>query len=150
MMHDPFFNSHHGNGEAWFGGAEELSRRKPEPFADPYGKPGAESSRWQPRADVLEREDGYVIIMEVPGFARETLRVAVQGEVLTVSGQRIEEVHEELEVHQRESNPGSFERAFQLPEDVDTERVHAELEDGVLSIHLPRKEDRRPRRIEVR
>ena len=134
----------------WNSSAEFFKREKVEPFEDPYVHRKMEGSSWTPKTDVFEDDEGYTIVMEIPGFDRDWVKITISEQVLKVSGQRIEEAHEDIAIHQRESHLGAFERAFQLPDDVDENKVNAELEDGILTIRLPKLDTRKPRKIDVR
>ena len=130
--------------------SETFEKSQVPPFEDPYEKSSTDKGQWRPSADVYEDDEGYTIIVELPGFSRDDLKISVTRQILKISGQKIEEAREDLEILQRESNPGSFERAFQLPDDVDIANVQAKLEDGILNIRLPKLDNRRPKKIEVR
>ncbi len=134
----------------WESSAEFFKKERVEPFEDPYVHQKTEGLVWRPKTDVYEDDLGYTIVMEIPGFEKELVKITIRNQVLKVSGQRIEEAHEDMAIHQRESHLGAFERAFQLPDDVDERKVKAELEDGILTIRLPKLDNRRPRKIEVR
>jgi HSP20 family protein len=110
---------------------------------------GARSFR--PSADVYESQDGLIISLEVPGTPREKIDITVQGTALVISGNR--EFHRESpneEYVRLERGFGSFRRIFELPEDADTENVHARLEQGVLTITIPRNSSQTKVTIEPR
>jgi HSP20 family protein len=103
-----------------------------------------------PAADVYETEKEYVVELEVPGFDEKELTVDVTDHLLAVKGIREAEketkektflLHERLEKH--------FERRFPLPEEADTEHVHASFAHGVLKIATPKKAEAKPRAIEI-
>ncbi len=98
---------------------------------------------WSPPTDILVDDDKVVLTMEVPGLTRERLAATVDGQTLTVSGER--QVSGEAEGHQvRSERPrGKFRRSFALPWALDAERVEAKLEKGVLTIVVPRAEVQR-------
>jgi HSP20 family protein len=106
---------------------------------------------WAPPIDVYETEDRYVLTAEVPGVTRDAVDVAVQDNRLTLRGTRavIEPSgHDTLHFHQVERGHGSFERTFHFAEPVLTDKISADLRDGVLTIMLP-KAASPPRRIQV-
>jgi len=99
------------------------------------------------RLDLVETDDAYRVVAELPGVAREDLEITVADGVLTLAGEK--KLAEEREGY-AERVFGRFERKvrFRLP--VDTERVSAEAKDGVVTIHLPKTEAVLARRIEVK
>jgi len=107
---------------------------------------------WYPTADVAEREDAYTVTLDLPGMAREDIKLRIADNVLTVSGERKVE-HEESTAggnyHRVERSYGGFTRSFILPSAVDEGKVAATYKDGVLAITLPKSEDAKPRQIAV-
>ncbi|MCS6945259.1 MAG: Hsp20/alpha crystallin family protein [Sutterellaceae bacterium] len=108
---------------------------------------------WQPATDISETEHEYVFKAELPEVKKEDVSVEVDGNVLTIKGERKAEKEEKnKKMHRVERFYGSFLRSFTLPENVNPKAITAELKDGVLTVHLPKagKEQPRPTRIEVR
>jgi HSP20 family protein len=106
---------------------------------------------WAPPIDVYETEDRYVVTAEVPGVNRDAVDVAVHDNRLTLRGTRTvvdPSGHGTLHFHQVERGHGSFERTFHFAEPVLTDKISADLRDGVLTIMLP-KAATPPRRIQV-
>ncbi len=95
------------------------------------------SNVWKPLTDVYETEDSVVVKMEIAGLRDEDLEVAVQGNVLTVSGIR-SDISERRAYHQMEIPFGRFEIAIDLPLPVDLENAGAEYKDGFLTVILPK------------
>ena len=113
---------------------------------------GDGGSAWVP-FDVIERADEIVVRAPVPGFKTDDIEVTIQGDVLTVSGtlsNAAEAQDEQDHYHLREWRSASFRRTMTLPEPVDAEGATAEVIDGVLSLNLPKREDVKPRKIEIR
>jgi HSP20 family protein len=107
--------------------------------------------RFVPAVDVLERDGNYLIKAELPGMKASDVDIRVEGNVLTVSGERKYEHKEEKEGYQRfERRYGSFCRSFTLPENAKAEAIEADLSEGVLTLTIPKKEMAEPRKIEVR
>ena len=106
---------------------------------------------WAPPIDVYETEDRYVVTAEVPGVTREEIDVAVQDNHLRLRGTRAVQPAEPgaLHFHQVERGHGSFERTFRFADPVSTEQISADLQNGVLTITLP-KAASPPRRIQVK
>lgn len=106
---------------------------------------------WSPRADVYEIGDAYVLEMELAGFNREDVELTFENGVLTVSGRRREqETEENATYYLRERATEEFSRSFALPRSVNYDDVEATLDEGLLRVHLPKLEEARPRRIEVK
>jgi HSP20 family protein len=94
-----------------------------------------------------EQVDVYLF---AAGLDTKSLDISLQQNLLTVSGERPAPVKEEANYYRRERYDGSFRRLITLPEDVDPDRVEAHYRDGVLEIHIQRREATRPRQIEVK
>lgn len=90
-----------------------------------------------PPVDVIEREDGWVILVELPGVSREGLKVRLDGTRLTVTGEKPTR-REGGSARVTERETGTFSREFLLPFQVRGEAISAKLEDGVLTVDLPR------------
>jgi len=95
---------------------------------------------WAPPIDVYETEDRYVVTAEVPGIARDDIELAVQDSRLTLRGTRRGDALQKStqHFHQVERGHGTFERSFQFADPVHTEKVTADLREGVLTIVLPK------------
>jgi len=103
-----------------------------------------------PRADVLEGEQEFRIVMDLPGIRRGDLQISVEHQSLTVKAERKVDVPEGFESRRRERKSSlEFTRSFRLGNGVDTEAIVANLEDGVLRLTLPKSAQGLPRRIEV-
>ena len=102
---------------------------------------------YAPPTDVYETEDALVVAMEVPGVAREAVTVELKEDVLRVEARVDASKYEGLEPVYAEYGVGHWARAFALPDRVDRERIEARLEDGVLTLTLPKVAEARPRRI---
>ena len=102
-----------------------------------------------PPADVWETEDALAVAMEVPGVAREAVAIELKDDVLRVEARVDAAKYEGLEPVYTEYGVGHWARAFALPDGVDRERIEARLEDGVLTLTLPKAAEARPRRIPV-
>lgn len=103
-----------------------------------------------PALNVWEDGRNYFIEAELPGLRMEDLEVTAVGAELTLKGQRKEETLKDAVYHRRERGAGSFVRSIRLPAAVDTADVKATLQNGVLSISLPKAKEAQPRKIEVK
>jgi HSP20 family protein len=108
-------------------------------------------SGWLPAVDLHEDRDHLVLRAELPGMKKEEIDISLHGDVLTLSGERKEEKRfEEAETYRQERFLGRFQRAFTLPVAVDADKVDASYKDGVLTVHLPKAENAKPKQIEVK
>jgi HSP20 family protein len=106
---------------------------------------------WVPAVDIVETAGKDVIVkIELPEMKREEIAVTFENNVLTVEGERrFTDSGEGEKYHRVERGYGKFRRSFTVPTTVDASRVQAAYRDGVLTITLPRREESKPRQIEV-
>ncbi len=102
-----------------------------------------------PRTNLYDAGDHFEIRAEVPGLAKEDLNIRLQGNYLEISGARKSDVPENYLAHRVERGAASFSRSFTLPDDVDSERVEATLQDGILILKLAKAEAAKPKRITI-
>ena len=108
-------------------------------------------SVWAPRVDLSETEEAYLIHLDVPGMSKDELEINFHDGTLSVRGERRAEEREENHKFVRvERQYGHFFRSFTLPKAVKHEEIGADYVDGVLTINVPKAEESKPRRIEVR
>ncbi len=103
--------------------------------------------------DVIENDDEYLIKADVAGLDPEKVEITYTNNTLTIKGEvsdEREEVEEKGHYHLRERRYGSFTRSITMPGSVDTEHIEAETKNGVLELRLPKKEEVKPKRIEVK
>jgi HSP20 family protein len=106
---------------------------------------------WAPVADITEDDKEYLIKAELPDLKKEDVKVTVENGVLTITGERKMEKEEKgKKYHRIERAYGSFARSFTLPEDADAQKIQAEFKDGILTVHLPKNENAKPKQIEVK
>lgn len=106
---------------------------------------------WSPAVDIFEQGDDLILRAEVTGVKADDLDVKVDGNVLTLRGQRKrEESIAEENYHRVERHYGAFTRSFTLPSSVDGSAIKARYQDGILEVVLPKAEEAKPRRIEVK
>lgn len=106
-------------------------------------------SGWLPAMDVQETEDGIRLSLEVPGVRPEELKVTVENGLLTVSGEKRVEREPTNGAIGFERRYGRFERTVTVPQGVDSDKIAAHCEHGVLTIDLPKTADAKPRSIEI-
>jgi len=112
---------------------------------------GTLTANWVPAVDVFEDKDAVRIAVEVPGVNPDDIKISLEQNVLTISGEKQQVSEEKTErVHRYERAYGSFTRSFTLPSSVDAERIEASTDNGVLSIMIPKAEKAKPRQIQVK
>ena len=102
-----------------------------------------------PALDVFELPEEYVVKADLPGFDRNNISLRFENRTLTLSGERKLDEMEGTRYHRVESFSGKFTRSFTLPIEINVEQIKAEMNDGVLTVHLPKAESARPRQIAV-
>jgi HSP20 family protein len=103
------------------------------------------------RVDLAEKDDRYVLSAELPGVKKEDIKVAVENNVLTITAEKRDESEtKEKGVYRCERVYGKLSRSFNLGEAVNVEKIEGEYKDGVLTLNLLKKEEVKPRQIEVK
>ena len=109
------------------------------------------SGSWVPAVDVRESKDALELTAELPGLEPKDVEVSVENGLLTLKGSRSFEKATDGETYHRvERAYGSFERSFNLPTNVDAEKVRAVYRHGVLHLTLPKREEAKPRSIAIK
>ena len=106
------------------------------------------ANTWVPPVDVHETQDAYFIRAEMPGVRKEALEITVEGTTLTLIGHRADQPSTGTVLH-RESRSADFRRAFELDPAIDTAKIRARVEQGVVTIELPKAERVKPRQIKI-
>jgi len=115
------------------------SRRWMETFGPFGGKWPRDIDLERFRLDVIDRDKEYMVRGELPGVEKDDVEVTISGSRLTIEAERkFEEVDEKEEFYRHELGYGKFMRTIALPEEVDVEKIHAELKDGILEVTLPK------------
>jgi HSP20 family protein len=106
---------------------------------------------WSPALDVAETGDEYLVKASLPGIEPDDLEITYSNNVLTIKGEmQSEREVEDQRYHLRERRSGSFSRSLSLPSIVDADHIQTSYTAGVLTLHLPKVEEAKPRRIQVR
>jgi HSP20 family protein len=106
---------------------------------------------WAPALDISERKDAYLVSVELPGIKLDDLTISLDDGLLTIQGERsLADEASEQQYHRVERRYGAFRRSITLPAHVMADAVEASIEDGVLQILVPKAEEAKPKRIEVR
>ena len=130
---------------------------KPEPFSGDLHRlfntlfdENASAQRWVPAMDLVESEDHFVLKADLPGMSEADVSIEVRDNALTISGERKAE-HEKRERgwYRVERSFGSFSRSLTLPDGIDPDAISANFDRGVLTVTIPKPEQRKPRRIQI-
>ena len=116
------------------------------------GSAGARGSlrRWTPAIDLVEEGDHFVLRADLPGVSEQDVKIELEENVLSVSGERKSEQQERGDGYVRvERASGRFSRSLVLPEGVDPEGIEAHFEAGVLEVRIPKPEQRKPHRVAI-
>ena len=112
---------------------------------------GTYGSFWTPAVDIAEHEDAYVVEAELPGLTKDDVKISIDGDVLTIKGERKQEQTKNgKNYHRTERTYGSFMRSFTLPSSVKTDKIEANYKNGILTINLPKAEEAKPKAVEVK
>lgn len=103
-----------------------------------------------PLMDIIDSKDDLVVYVEIPGVNKDDIKVKIHNDVLTISGERKEpELPEKANCLIREREFGKFMRSIRLPYPIEVSKVNAEYKDGILKIILPKKEEVKPKEIQI-
>jgi HSP20 family protein len=105
--------------------------------------------RFQPVTDIFETQDALKVVLEMPGVDKDGVEVRVENDVLTIDGQVDFSKYQGLSPIYTEYNVGNYTRSFHLSNKIDQERISADLQDGVITLVLPKAERAKPRKIKV-
>jgi HSP20 family protein len=111
----------------------------------------ATTTAWAPALDISERKDAYLVTVELPGVELDDLQITMEDGLLTIQGER-QFAHDssEQQFHRVERRYGAFRRSITLPAQVQAEQIEASFDNGVLQIVVPKMEEAKPKRIQVR
>jgi HSP20 family protein len=119
-------------------------------FFDTPAAPQGVLRRWVPATDLIEMDDHFILKADLPGMTEKDVNIEVEGDTLTISGERKEE-HEAREggFVRLERASGAFSRSLTLPDGVDPDSVRATFNNGVLEVYIPKPQQTRPRRVSI-
>ncbi len=120
------------------------------PPATTRSKEYASSKVWSPPVDVLEKENEIVFKVDLPGVQQQDIHIELEGDTLTIRGERKFDNETQKEQYVRiERVYGPFQRSFTISTPIQSDQVQASFRNGVLEIRLPKKEEVRPKRIQI-
>ena len=106
--------------------------------------------RWIPAIDLIEAGEHFVLKADLPGMSEDDVKIELENNVLTISGERKAELEEKHEGYYRlERTSGAFARSLTLPEGVDAGAVTASFDNGVLEVRIPKPEQAMPKRVQI-
>lgn len=103
----------------------------------------------RPAVDIFEDGNGLTLVADLPGVTRERLDIKVDAHTLTLEAEAVIDMPEDMDALYADVNSTRFRRQFSLSKELDTEQINATMKDGVLTLHLSRRAELRPRKIEV-
>jgi HSP20 family protein len=108
------------------------------------------TTTWYPQTNIFEKEDEYVFKMDVPGLKTEDIHIEFKDGALVISGERKEEKDfKKEEFHRIETVFGNFSRAFNLPSNVNQDKIVANLKNGILEVKVAKAEEAKPKSIHI-
>ncbi len=111
---------------------------------------GLSGGGWSPSVDIYENEEAFTLEADLPGVKPEDFKLSIENRTLTLQGERrFEKKSESDNYHRVERSYGSFTRTFTLPSTINVEEVQAEFKDGILRVTLPKREEVKPRQIQI-
>ncbi len=123
---------------------ESLSRSKS------FDKENLTSGFWSPAVDIYETDSDIVLKAELPEMDQKDIHINIENNVLTLKGERkLDKETKEENYHRLECSYGSFSRSFSLPSAVEVEKIKAQYKDGVLKISMPKKVEKKAKKIDV-
>ena len=134
---------------------ETLQREMNRLFDFSHSRPGYDDTsllggQWAPLVDIYDSKDNLVVKADLPGLSKDDIQVAIQENILTISGEKKQELNiRENEYLRTERFYGSFHRAITLPTEVDRTKVQANFKEGILELILPKKEEAKPQQIKI-
>ena len=105
---------------------------------------------WMLPLDVIETEDEFIVKASIPGISPDELNINLTDNVLTIMGEIKVEEAEDVRYHLRERRFGMFQRSISLPVPVNSDKVEAVYENGVLTLHIPKVEEVKPKHISIK
>lgn len=110
-----------------------------------------EGGAWSPAIDLVDSDDALVLRVDVPGIKPEEIKIELEGDILTISGEHEEATEEKDERYvRRERRYGSFSRAMRVPAGIDPEKIEASCHDGVLEVKVPKPAEAESKKVTIK
>jgi HSP20 family protein len=110
---------------------------------------GRRPEAWNPPVDIVERDGNIQLMIALPGVNEKEVDLKIEGQVLTIKGERKSLEADGFAYHQMESHYGAFSRSFTLPDSTDLDNLKADYKNGILTISIAQKPEVKPRRIKI-
>jgi HSP20 family protein len=137
-----------------FGNVEDVFARMPSIFGrwpQSYDVNARRDQEWAPSVDISETDSEYLVRAELPAVNKDDVHVTIDGDMLTISGERKQKTEETKEkVHRIETVYGRFSRSFTLPDNADTASIRAESKDGVITVHVAKTKVERKKSTQIK
>lgn len=114
-----------------------------------YGKAQNSARCFPVRMDLVKEKDVFKILAELPGMEKDKIKIMIEENLLTVSGERVRGEAKDNDIVRSERFFGNFTRSFKLPETIEKSGISADYKNGLLEVTLPVKEEEKPKQIEV-
>lgn len=111
---------------------------------------GAAGVPWLPAIEMVEGDDEFLLTAELPGMSKKDIRITVENGVLNLEGEKkVEERRAKGRVYVHEREYGAFHRSLTLPKNVVGDEIEADFHDGIVDIHMPKRQNAETKRVEV-
>ncbi|MFZ4987003.1 MAG: Hsp20/alpha crystallin family protein [Blastocatellia bacterium] len=141
---DPLFRTFHDRFNRLFG--EHFGN-----WMEPLMEENWSIKAWTPKCDIYETDHEIVVKVELPDVKREDIKVSIENNMLTIRGERkFEEETKRENYHRVERSYGEFRRTFTLPDFADPGKVDADYRDGMLRVTLAKKDEVKPKQVEIK
>jgi len=104
----------------------------------------------RPAADIFEDKTGITVQADMPGVSKDRLEVHIDSDTLSIEGEAVIPMPDDMQAIYADVRSTRYQRSFSLSRELDGEKIAANLKDGVLTLRIPKREEHKPRRIEVR
>ena len=137
-----------------FGNVEDVFARMPSIFGrwpQSLDVNARRDQEWAPSVDISETDSEYLVRAELPAVNKDDVHVTIDGDMLTISGERKQKTEETKEkMHRIETVNGKFSRSFSLPDNADTASIRAESKDGVITVHVAKTKVERKKSTQIK
>jgi HSP20 family protein len=115
------------------------------------GDESMSTAEWSPTVDISENKDEYFVSAELPGMKKEDVQITYANNVLRIEGERRkEEEKQDTNYHRVERLYGKFCRTFQVPTQIQADKIAADFKNGILTVHLPKAEEAKPKEVQIK
>ncbi len=112
---------------------------------------GYENAVWMPLTDIYENKDDYTIKADLPGMKKDDVKISFADEQLSISGERVQEQEtKDAKCHRVERTYGKLYRSFNLPKEIQEDKIKAGFKDGQLTITIPKADEIKPKEIDIK